>query len=291
MTGVQTCALPISLSLVRTLTLATLRLIVTCLAALPNLKQLGITDFHISDFCRFHDPNQSPLQPRAVLASLTSLCFHGGSDHLESLVAQIDTPMLQTLSITLRDLIHIPQLPQFISRAEKLKLPIRAIFVFDQQRFLLKLMPSDGFEFATSGYNSSSGYHDPSSKFRAMDSLCSELSLLLSHVERLDFSCNQLSPSTKKFMDPMLWLGLFRPFTAVRSLYVSKKVWPRVGPALQALIGERATEALPELRTLFLEEPFEYATKFIEPFIAARELAGHPVSIQPCITSEFVAEC
>jgi hypothetical protein len=186
--------------------------------------------------------------------------------------------MLRTLSITLDGIIHIPQLLQFIIRAEALRPPIRVIFLFEEWGFRLKLMPSDGVEFATRDRNSSD-------QFITMGSLCSALSPLLSHVERLDLHCNPLSPPSQEFGIPLFWKRLFRTFTSVQSVYVSKKVWPRVGPGLQALIGERAAESLPELRTLFLEEPSEEDKQSIESFVAMRRL-----TIQPCTASDFVTE-
>ena len=263
----------LQLSSVPTLRNMSLRVVVTCLAALPNLKYLSIIHFY-----KFPDLDQSPLSTRAVLPSLTSFYFHGVSGSLEDLATRIDAPMLRTLSLTLGGLIHIPQLLRFTSHAEKLKLPIRAIFVFEIWRFLLKFLPSDGFEFATRD-------HKSFGQFMTMVSLCSALTPLLSHVERLDFHCGQFSPLKQEFVDPMPWLALFRPFTAVRSLYVSKKVWPRVGPVLQALTGESASEAFPELRTLFLEEPSEEARKSIETLVGMRG-----ITIQPCTASDFVDE-
>ena len=72
-----------------------LREIITCLAALLKLKQLDIAHFY-----KFPDPDQSSLPTRVVLPSLASFYFYGISGHLEDLVAQIDAPMLQTLSLT-----------------------------------------------------------------------------------------------------------------------------------------------------------------------------------------------
>ena len=260
---------------VPTLRFMSLRVIVTCLAALPNLKQLSIT--HCL-FYKFLDVDQSLSPTRAVLPSLTCFYFHGTSGSLEDLVAQIDAPMLRTLSITLDGIIHIPQLLQFILRAETLKPPIRVIILFEEWRFRLKLMPSDGVEFAIRDRSSSD-------QFITMRSLCSALSPLLSHVERLDLHCTPLSPPSKGFGVPLFWKRLFRTFTAVQSLYVSLSVWARVGPTLQALIGERSTEILPELRTLFLEELSEDSKKSIESFVTMRGL-----TIQPCTASDFVAE-
>ena len=257
----------LQLSWVPTLGDMSLQEIVTCLAALPKLKQLGITHPH-----KFPEPDQSLLPTRVVLPSLTSFYFYGISEHLADFVAQIDAPMLQTLSLTLGSFIHIPQLLRFISRAEKLKSPNRAAFVFEPSRLLLKFMPSDGSEFSTKK-------DVPFNQFITMISLCLSLSPLLSHVERLDFHCNQISLSTQEFqvVDPSLWLDLFRPFTAVQSLCVPKEVWPQVEPALRALTEEGATEVFPKLRTLFLEEPSEEDKKSIESLISARGL-----TVQPC---------
>ena len=50
------------------------------------------------------------------------------------------------------------------------------------------------------------------------------------------------------------WLEVFRPFPAVKNLYVCKDVAQCIGPALQDLVGERATDLLPALGNLVLEE-------------------------------------
>ena len=41
---------------------------------------------------------------------------------------------------------------------------------------------------------------------------------------------------------------------AVKGLYISQEFVPHIAPALQELVGERVTEVLPALQTLFLEE-------------------------------------
>lgn len=50
------------------------------------------------------------------------------------------------------------------------------------------------------------------------------------------------------------WLQLLYPFIAVKDFYISEKIVPFAGPALQELVGERITEALvPALECLFLD--------------------------------------
>ena len=79
------------------------------------------------------------------------------------------------------------------------------------------------------------------------------------------------------------WLDLLRSFSSVRCLYLTWQFGPRIAPILQELVGDRATEALPALQTLFLEEAdLSWAgpvREAIGQFVAARRLVGHPVAV------------
>jgi hypothetical protein len=79
--------------------------------------------------------------------------------------------------------------------------------------------------------------------------LCGQVSHLFSLVERLDLPLSHpptrsITPST----DLVEILGLF---TATRSLRVNDNILPLIAPVL---IGAGATEVLPNLRDLLLEE-------------------------------------
>ena len=83
------------------------------------------------------------------------------------------------------------------------------------------------------------------------------------------------------------WLELIRPFTAVKGLYISRELVPRIAPALRELVGERVTEVLPALQTLFLEKIFLWTPSIqqtIDQFVAARKLAKHPVVVICCFS-------
>jgi hypothetical protein len=74
-------------------------------------------------------------------------------------------------------------------------------------------------------------------------------------------------------------LELLQPFTGVRDFYISREFTPRIAPVLQELVEERATEVLlPALETVFLQEEY-LSGSTIEHFVAARQLAGHPVAV------------
>jgi hypothetical protein len=78
-----------------------------------------------------------------------------------------------------------------------------------------------------------------------------------------------------------LWLRLLLPFSTVKNLYVSEVFAPGIAAALQELVGGRITEVLPSLQNIFVEklEPSGPFQKNIGPFVAARQLSGHPITI------------
>ena len=67
----------------------------------------------------------------------------------------------------------------------------------------------------------------------------------------------------------------------MKNLYLSWELTPSIAPALQELVGERVLEVLPALQSLFLEElhPSGPVHEAIGKFVAARQLAGHPIIV------------
>ncbi|KAI0302750.1 hypothetical protein BC826DRAFT_431541 [Russula brevipes] len=123
-----------------------------------------------------------------------------------------------------------------------------------------------------------------------MSLICGQLSPFLSLVERLDLTADDwvtqaLSEEEYEyeFNDTVAsrFLELFEPFTTIRSLYVSEGLIPVIALALQQLIGERATEVLPNLRDLFIGRPesLELVQEATQPFVTARQFSGHPIVI------------
>jgi hypothetical protein len=78
------------------------------------------------------------------------------------------------------------------------------------------------------------------------------------------------------------FLELFQPFSALRSLYITKSLLWFVVPALQELAGERATDVLPNLRDLFLERSETFGSTRREvrpPVFTAQQLSGRPIAV------------
>jgi hypothetical protein len=71
----------------------------------------------------------------------------------------------------------------------------------------------------------------------------------------------------------------------VKNLYLSEEIAGRIIPALQELVGDRATEVLPTLKNIFLEEGQQSGPvqEGIQQVVAVRQATNHPivVSYQP----------
>ncbi|KAI0298196.1 hypothetical protein BC826DRAFT_998494 [Russula brevipes] len=122
----------------------------------------------------------------------------------------------------------------------------------------------------------------------SMVRVCDQLSPFFTSIERFDLIWDSIvvvggftEPQGTDDMEPAQYLEIFQPFPAIRSLYVSKTLVPYIAPALKELIGESATEVLPNLRDLFLRGSATSRSiqEDIRPFIEARRLSGQPVAV------------
>ena len=115
-----------------------------------------------------------------------------------------------------------------------------------------------------------------------MAQLCRQLSPLTSHMESLDIRKDTPGQARQgNGIDPTQWFEIFEPFPAVQDLYIDDELRPLVARALQELTGERATEVLPTLRSLFFRGPSPPGStrEDIETFIAARQHSDHRVVV------------
>ena len=228
------------------------------------------------------DPGHQHLPPptRSVLPNLNYFQFKGDSEYLEVVVAHIDAPRLFDLTTTLfNDIIFdTPQLTQFISRTPIVEALEKAHVTFDGTAAAVQL-------------SSLTGKYDR----LVVEIPCKELDWQVSSMEQICTSCLPPLPTLDLHIDGnpryrqhwqgdvdnVLWVRLLHPFTFVKNLYLTEEIAQRIVPALQDLVGVRATEVLPTLENIILEEGQRSGPvqEGIQQVVAVRQAAGHPIAV------------
>ena len=253
---------------------------VTGLSALTRLESLSLT------FSPRSLPDVEiqipPPHTRTLLPALTLLRYHGVPEYMEGLVAQIDTPSLESMEIALfhQGILVVPQLAEFFRHAHKLSFVDRAEVTFRGDCISVKLS-QELEEIKTLMLNLTCSERDL--QFSCLAQFCALCLPTLSLFESLDIRV-PYSPWTWEDViddpDPQ-WLELLRPFNTVKDLCLHKHTAPRVAQTLRGLPAERVMEVLPALENIFISdlESFEPVKDVIFEFSDARQLSGRPVSI------------
>jgi hypothetical protein len=256
--------------------------IVTGLAVLANLNSL-IVGFQ-SPLSRPGRESRRKPATRTVLSALTRFEFHGVSVYLEDLVARIDAPLLDSISITFfhQLIFDIPQLAKFMRRATRFQALNEAHVNFDYSSVQVGYLPPT----RTVTVDGKSGLRISCKELDwQLSSVAQVFTPFLSSIYRVEhlyiYEPEYFSSQWQDDIESTQWQELFHPFIAVKNLYVSKTFAQSIAPALQEIVVERATEVLPVLESLFLEErqssgPIQES---IKQFVAERQLLGHPVVI------------
>ena len=254
------------------------------LSVLTRLESLFITfeSPRSHTGCKRQRPSPASLPTRTLvtLPALTELYFKGASEYLEDLVAQIDTPRLDNLSITFfhQLIFDTPQLTKFINRAPKFKAHDEARVFFDDRhvRITFPQTLDESLELAIS-------CRQPDWQISSLAQVCS-LSFpqaLIPAVKHLYICDGRYSKRLwQGDIENSQWLELLHPFTGVKSLYLSREFEPRIAPALKELVGERVTEVLPALEKLYLEDELHTSGPLQEAiwhFYYARLFSDHRI--------------
>jgi hypothetical protein len=192
-------------------------------------------------------------------------------------VARVDAPRLNFFQTTFFNDIDfdIPQFTQFISRTPTMEAFDKATVVLSDDGVTIKLSLSTldgrGLEVGIS-----CGMPDWQLSF--LEQVCTSSLPPLSVLDDL-YIYNHRSLGGD--IDNSSWLEILHPFTAVKNLYLSEANAPCIMPALQELVAGRVTEVLLNLQNIFVEEfqPSGPVQEGIGKFIAARQLAGHPITV------------
>jgi hypothetical protein len=240
----------------------------------------------------FQFPNPRPKrigrclspQTRTVLPVLTYLEFRGVSEYLEVLGARIDAPLLLQVRISFFNqlVFDIPQISRLIGHLE-LPRPSRLSLSFDPTR--VTFMSSHWPQKRTDDADSLTWQilcKELDWQVSSLARIIGKISYFCSSVESLRIIYDVSLPGIRPdHLDPTLWLELFRSFTSVQSLEISKKLEPFIAAALQGLTGESAVRVLPALHSLSFVgyTSGSAAQQGIESFVAARQQSDHPVAV------------
>ncbi|KAH9169987.1 hypothetical protein EDB89DRAFT_2244339 [Lactarius sanguifluus] len=260
------------------------------LAALPKLKLLDI------EFKSDSLPGRTllPLMTRTVLPALKHSVFCV-CEYSEDFLARIDAPQLCCIEIYYVDEavvdFAVPQLTDFINRSENLKrtLSKHCQIIVDDIEGIVDLYiggPTDNVtclqpETGICVYFLCNGMDR---KFLQLTSVLSRVSPILSHTihfaiipEGHEPSCEpSLPPDPSEELNNIEWLQVLRQFSSVQTLFVAAMFAGYVSRALEDIAEVTATEVLPALELLCLEDQ---PMSSVDRFIAIRRDSGRLVTI------------
>jgi hypothetical protein len=254
---------------------------VSCFFALTKLETLVLA-FQISGSFPITEHRPPPPPTRTLLPALTELRFYGVSEYLEDLVVQIDAPLLDNLKIYFyhQFIPDTAQLAQFINRLPKLKALDVAHVDFRDDGVRLKL----GRAFEKGGLRIS--YEAIDSQVLSVVQICtSSLFQAFSTTVECLYICNSHTHRSSQLValgESIHWLELLRPFTSVKSLYLSVETVPCIARAFQELFGEGVAGVLPTLETLFLGKFYPFPRTAVQPnrpTLSGREFSGRSVAV------------
>ena len=251
------------------------------LLSASSLVTLSLSNIH------FVSPNRHELQSAFsqhpppstgfVFPALTRFEFKGYSRYLEDIVAQVNAPVLNDLSITLlrHNISTTPRFGPLISCPLNLKAPDNALMVF--------LYSSIFVEFRSQTSTS------VCETLKLNIVLCSDLPLSslalicglslppLTTVERLFVI---FASDYELDVQNARWLDLLYPFTALRKLYLSEELAP---------VSQGAIQVLPStLQDIFLESQLQDAVP--QPFTPQRLFSHHIVREQNALDHPPITE-
>ena len=227
---------------------------VTYLLALTSLEHLFL-EFKLSSPSSNRESQHSPPPTRAVLPTLTHLSFTGFSEYLEDLLARIDAPRVNRFSLMFSDELAFdtPQVIQFISRTPKLSTPEEAQALFDFGDVVLTIPspPSTvlDIEGPTLGTSCIFSYEQLYTLAEAGSSSLFPLSTVKQlYVKESD----DQSICYGAGIDSGVFRWLFRPFTSVKTLYLTDYLAQYAMPAIRKPKREKVLPVLENIVSYWL---------------------------------------
>ena len=202
--------------------------------------------------------------------------------YLDNLVAQINTPLLEKLSLTLffELAFALVNLTEFIHRTERFRC-LASRVIFNREGASIYAGHYKQRVIGKSSLYVNVNCEALDWQIDSATQVCRALGNVLSVVEELSLDLDvDVMPSFWEITpDSTVWHELLLPFTGVKKLYISFSLTLELSQALESVPGELVLELLPELRGLEVELEIDYAKKVFSAFVKIRESAGRPVHL------------
>ena len=252
----------------------------TQLQGLPYLRELSV-GFVIPIPLPSSEGELLPTPiPPVTLPALKWLTFRGASVYLDNLAAQINTPLLEQLSLTLffEVAFTFVNLAAFIHRIKGFRCLVSRV-IFDKHSTSI-----DYYEHWDTGKSSLHVNINCQPLDWQIDSatqVCTALGNVLSTVEELvlDINVDGMPLDWQNILDNILWHELLLPFIKVKKLRIGSLLTLELSQALRSVAGELVLEILPELQELEVQLEVDYAKKEFSGFVVTRESIGRPVHL------------
>ena len=258
--------------------------LVTQLHGLPCLEELSIGfSLPIPLPSSEGELPSAPISP-VTLPILSQFKFQGEDVYLDNVVAQINTPLLKRLSITLLfDLAFtLVNLTKFIRRTELLGchgLVAGVIFNKDGPTIHVSCYEQPGIGELSLRVNCK----PLDWQINSAAQVCSALGEVLSAVEKLalglGLNVDGMPTNWESRRDSMIWHELLLPFIGVKKLYIGPSLTLELSQSLESVAGELVLDLLPELEELEVQLEMGHSKNVFSLFVETRESVARPVHL------------
>ena len=254
--------------------------LITHLQSLPYLEELSIGFAIPIPLPSSERELLPPPIPPVTLPTLRRFTFRGVDVYLENLVAQINTPLLERLNLTLLfDLVFtLANLTEFIHRTEGFGCLLAQV-IFNKDGASIYAGPYEQLSIGKLSLHVSCEPLDW--LIDSATQICSAIGNVLLTVEELtlDFNVDGMPSDWEETLDSMLWLELLQPFVGVKKLHIGSSLTRELSQALESDAGGLVLELLPQLEELEVQLEIDHAKKVFSAFVETRESMGRPVHL------------
>ena len=256
------------------------RLLASRLQSLPQLEKFSI-GFAIP-IPRPSEESElfSKRGATVTLPNLKHLAYQGVSAYLECLVAQIETPLLERLEITLfnQAAFELPHLSHFTNVVEGLNFPVAKV------SFGPNMVSVTTGHRNTQHYDGRFSLHVLCSQMDWQVECVTQISNTLIHmllgVEELGIILHEETMPTEWQIDEIegtTWHELLRKFNGVKELHICAALSQELSRALQVNDIGSNPAFLPRLRKIVSGSEGSVAESLFSSFVHARRIASNPV--------------